>query len=293
MKYLGTLLVSFLFTSSIIAASVNTITTDNDDQTTTSIEATTQKKAGQVVYNCGSSPCEGVKKAFHDNGQLQISGTFKNGVAVDTLVEFGKNGEMIRLFCPSEKGCEKQFYPNGQLKRVFENKTNKCTYYYDNGNVWLTYIHDAGQRSNITQYYENGQVRLEQNGNTQKTYYPNGKLANKCKRSEISKTNRIFSNGDVRFYSYEFETFNEAGVTITTATFKATEMDYKNGFPLSISDISDKDFNTIVYYDDAGNPVKKAEYEFTSNTSYKKVTYVYELGEWHTFESKTSKLKKN
>lgn len=290
MKYLSALLISLLFTSSIIAAT----TTGGDNETAASIEATTQKKAGQVVYNCGTTPCEGYKKALYTNGQVQIEGTFKNGIVVDTLKEFTKDGGMTRIFCPDTKnGFEKQFYGNGKIKRIFDNKSNKCTYYYENGKVWLTYTNNAGQRSEITQYYENGQVRLVQNNNTQKAYYTNGKLAYKCKRSEEYKMNRIFSETDVRFFTYEYEAYNEAGVKVTDATFKATEMDFKNGFPLSITEVSEKDFNCIVYYDEAGKPVRKMECELTSNTRYKKVTYVYEFGKWHAFESTTAKLNDN
>ena len=113
MKNLGALLVSFLFTTIVVAGPINVTNLGDDNETTvSSIEATTQKRVGQVVYNCGTILCEGVKKAFHSNGQLQIIGTFEKGIAVDTLKEFAADGQIIRLFHPSDRnGFEKQFYP--------------------------------------------------------------------------------------------------------------------------------------------------------------------------------------
>ncbi len=290
MKFLSAVLVSFLFTTSMMAEVINTMI-DGDSETVTSIEATSQKKSGQVVYNCGNTPCEGVKKAYYTNGQLQISATFNNGVVVDTMKEYDENGQMLRLFCPdTEKGFEKQFYPNGQVKRIFENKTNECIYYYTNGNVWLKYTNNAGQRSNVTQYYENGQVRLEQKGNIQNAYYENGKLAYKCKRSEINKTSRMLGGPDVRFYGFEFTSYNEAGSLVSDVSFKATEMDFKNGFPVEITDVPEQDFDKVIYYDETGKPAKKEEYEAISNTRFKKVTYVYELGKWQVFNEVTTDL---
>ncbi|MFK7948111.1 MAG: hypothetical protein AB8G11_10990, partial [Saprospiraceae bacterium] len=248
MKFLTALFTVLVFTTSIFASNIDN---SGDNETTTSIEATSQKKSGQVVYNCGDTPCEGFKQAFHTNGKLQISGTFKNGIAVDTLKEFDAAGQMMRLFLPNtDNGFEMQFYPDGQIKRVYENNTNQCTYYYNNGNVWLTYKHDAGTRTNLTQYYENGQVRLVQKGNKQVVYYGDGKIAYEFKRKVTSK------KGGVALYAYTYEAFNQVYVKVTTATFTATSMDFKNGFPLEFSDVADKDFGQINYFDEVGNPLK-------------------------------------
>jgi hypothetical protein len=291
MKNLGALLVSFLFTTIVVAGPINVTNLGDDNETTvSSIEATTQKRVGQVVYNCGTILCEGVKKAFHSNGQLQIIGTFEKGIAVDTLKEFAADGQIIRLFHPSDRnGFEKQFYPNGQVKREYRNKTSKCTYFYNDGNVWLTYKNnEIGQRSSIVQFYEHGQVRLEQKGNMQTAYYPTGEVAAKCKRSIANKVERAFGES-VIYYNYEFITYTESGDKVTKASFSGTDMDYKNGFPLSISDI--KDFETIVYFE-AGKASKKEEFTYTSNTKTKKVTYVSQFGKWYATESNTVNIRK-
>ena len=148
MKNLGTLLVSFLFTSSIIAASVNTITTDNDDQTTTSIEATTQKKAGQVVYNCGSSPCEGVKKAFHDNGQLQISGTFKNGVIVIPNINcFEYKTDLIFCLRKKSKSTASTRGSSIGILIIFSRKSNPVP-----SSIWMSSKTKSGGEAMIFRY---------------------------------------------------------------------------------------------------------------------------------------------
>lgn len=284
MRFLATLFTALVFTTSVFASNIDN---NSDNETTTSIEATSQKKSGQVVYNCGDTPCEGFKKAFHKNGQLQISGTFENGIAVDTLKEFDAAGQMMRLFLPNtDNGFEMQFYPDGQIKRVYENNTDKCTYYYNNGNVWLTYTHNAGTRTNVTQYYENGQVRLTQKGNKQVVYYADGRIAYEFKRKVTAK------KGDVALYAYTYEAFNQVSVKVTAATFTATSMDFKNGFPLDFSDVADKDFNEVIYFDEVGNPLKKVENIQTSNSRYNKVTSTYNNGKWEKTESLSVKVSK-
>jgi antitoxin component YwqK of YwqJK toxin-antitoxin module len=291
MKNFVTLLIGFFFTTLVIANPTNVTNLGNDKATVVSIEATTEKKAGQVVYNCGSTPCNGVVKSVYENGQVQIEGTFENGIAIDTVKEFANDGQMTRLFHPCNvNGFEKQFYTDGQLKREYKNGTNECTYYYNDGKVWLKYTsNEIGQRSNIVQFYENGQTRLVQKGNTQTAYYQNGKVAAKCKRSVANKIDRAF--GEIIIdYNYEFTTYTEVGVEVTTAKFSGTDMDYKYGFPLSLSDVSD--FESVTYFDEAGKAAKKEEFTYISNTRVKKVTYVSQFGKWIATESNTEKAAK-
>lgn len=291
MKNFATLLIGFFFTTLAIANPTNVTNVGDDNATVVSIEATTQKKAGQVVYNCGSTPCNGVVKSVYENGQVQIEGTFENGIAIDTVKEFANDGQMTRLFHPCNvNGFEKQFYANGQLKREYKNGTNECTYYYNDGKVWLKYTNnEIGQRSNVTQFYENGQTRLEQKGNTQIAYYPNGKVAAKCKRSVANKMDRAFGE-TVAYYNYEFTTYTEAGIEVTTAKFSATDMDYKCGFPLSLSEVND--FESIIYFDEAGKEAKKEEFTYISNSKVKKVTYTAQFGKWIATESNTNEVAK-
>jgi antitoxin component YwqK of YwqJK toxin-antitoxin module len=286
MKNLTALLIGFFFTTLAIANPTNVVNLGDDEVKVASIEATTQKKAGQVVYNCGSTPCNGVVKSLHDNGQVQIKGTFENGIAVDTVKEFADNGQMIRLFHPCNiNGFEQQFYADGQLKREYINGTNECTYYYNDGKVWLKYTNnEIGQRSDVVQFYENGQTRLAQKGNTQTAYYPNGKIAAKCKRSVANKMDRAFGE-TVVFYNYEFTTYTESGIEVTTAKFSGTDMDYKCGFPLSLNDVTD--FESVIYFDEAGKAAKKEEFTYISNTKVKKVTYISQFGKWNAIESTT------
>lgn len=284
MKFLAALFTGLVLTTTVFASNIDD---SNDNETTATIEATSQKKAGQVVYNCGSVPCEGFKEAYHENGQVQISGTFENGIAIDTLKEFDVDGKMTRLFLPdTDSGFEIQFYGDGQVKRIYENNSNKCTYYYNNGNVWLTYTHNAGTRTNVTQYYENGQVRLVQKGNTQLVYYADGKVAYEFKRKVAAK------KGDVALYTYTYEAFDQLGTQVTTATFTATNMDFKNGFPLDISEVAKQDLSQITYFDETGNPLKKVENTQITNTRYKKVTSTYDNGKWEETESLSLKVSK-
>lgn len=281
MKFFAAFFAGLLFTTAVYASNI-----EGDKETVTSIEATSKKQAGQVVYNCGDTPCEGAKKAFHANGQLQISGTFKNGIVVDTLKEFNTSGQMMRLLLPTTNGYEMQFYPNGQVKRLYENSTNKCTYYYNNGNIWLTYIHEAGTRTNVTQYYENGQVRLTQKENNQTVYYPSGKIAYEFNRKVTSK------KGGVKLYGFDYVAFNEIGTKVTTATFTATSVDFENGFPLSISDVAEMYISEMIYLDESSNPIKKVEHIQTSVSRYKKVTSTFNNGKWEKKESLSLKALK-
>jgi hypothetical protein len=255
------------------------------------IQKVSDKNEGRESYVCGGTPCEGFNVSRHENGQYQIIGTFEKGFPIDTLKEFDETGQIIRLLHPDKTtGFEKIFYPNGQIKRHFNQKEAKCTYFYQNGNVWLNYTTEGGCRKNIVQYYENGKIRLEQEDNTQKAYYENGKLAYKCKRSEPYKMSRIINKDDFKYYTFQFESYNENGVKIVEAVFSATDMDYKDGFPASITEVRPTDFDNVIYYDASGQPAKKEVFEYVTEKRYKKTTFSYENGQWRELETINDKI---
>lgn len=290
MKVLNITIIAIIFFANVANAN-NDFGSANENAATTSIIEETAKSSGTVSYRCGNVPCDGYKETRHSNGNVEVAGTFKNGIVVDTLKKFNENGQLLSIKHPNvETGFEKEFYTNGEVKRFADNTTKACTYYYQGGQVQLSYTYENGQRKNITQYYANGTARLVQKGNTQTAYYANGKVAYKMNRSEIYKMSRIVNNHDFRFYDYEFVAYNEFGVKVTEATFSGSDVDYANGFPLSIKNVKLTDFEEIIYSDNAGNEIKKELFDASSTTRTKKVTFVMENGKWNKLDTESFKL---
>lgn len=290
MKTLNITIIAIIFFANVVNAN-NDFGSGKQNATTTSIVEETAKSGGQTLYRCGNVPCDGYKEAYYSNGKLEVAGTFKNGVVVDTLKEFDAEGHLLAIKHPNvETGFEKEFYTNGEVKRFADNSTKACTYYYEGGQVQLSYTYKNGQRANITQYYANGTARLAQEGNTQTAYYPNGKVAYKMTRSEIYKVNRIMNNNDFRFYDYEFVAYNEFGVKVTTATFSGSDVDYTSGFPLSIKEVKATDFEEIIYSDNAGNEIKKEVFDASSTSRTKKTTFAMENGTWNKLDTESIKM---
>lgn len=290
MKTLNITIIAIIFFANVAKAN-NDFGSANENVATTSIIEETAKNSGTISYRCGNVPCDGYKETYHSNGTIEVAGTFKNGIVVDTLKKFHTNGQLLSIKYPNiETGFEKDFYLNGEVKRFANNSTKACTYYYEGGQVKLSYTYEDGQRTNITQYYANGQARLAQKGNTQTAYYPNGNVAYKMERSEIYKANRIFNGNDFRFYDYEFVAYNEFGVIVTTAAFSGSDVDYRNGFPLSIKEVKITDFEEVIYNDNAGNGVRKETFDASSTTRTKKTTFVMQNGTWNKVDTESLKF---
>lgn len=290
MKTLNITIIAIIFFASVANAN-NGFGSVNENEANSSIQETANK-SGITLYKCGDTPCEGYKETYHTNGKLHVAGTFKNGFVVDTLKKYDANGQLLVIKHPNTKtGFIKEFYNNGEVKRYANNATKACTYYYSTGQMRLSYTYEDGQRKNITQYYENGTVRLAQKGNTQTAYYPNGNVAYKMTRSEIYKMNRIVNNNDFRFYDYEFVAYNEFGVQVTKASFSGSDVEYSNGFPLSIKDVKLTDFEEIIYSDNAGNEIKKEVYDASTTSRTKKTTFLMENGTWNKMDTESFKVK--
>jgi antitoxin component YwqK of YwqJK toxin-antitoxin module len=239
---IATLLVCF----AQLAIANNGTTPNGEGVVVTSIVKEVEKSAGKVTYKCGDLPCEGYKETFYDNGQLKISGTFDNGIAVDTLKEYQANGQLLFVKAPSIKdGFEKEFYGNGIVKRFADNVAKTCTYYHPSGQLQLSYIYEEGRRKEIKQYYEDGQLRLAQNGDEQLVYHTNGKVAFKCTRTETNKMNRVLGKNDFYLYDYTFTTYDENGAEILKGSFAGSDAEYTNGFPLCLKEVKKSDLNLM------------------------------------------------
>jgi len=94
-----------------------------------------------LLYAKGAKkPFTGSHKLYHDNGQIRMDATFKNG---------------------EKDGVEKQWHDNGEKFLEVSYKHNKaaglCTYYHDNGNKQVEGMYKNGNQEGVWSYYdENG-----------------------------------------------------------------------------------------------------------------------------------------
>ena len=110
-------------------------------------------------------------------------------------------------------------------------------------------------------------------------------------RSEIYKMNRIVNKNDFRFYDYEFVAYNEFGVKVTEAIFSGSDVEYVNGFPLSIKNVKSTNFEEIIYSDNEGNEIKKEVFDASSTSRTKKTTFTMENGTWNKSNTESFKVK--
>lgn len=111
----------------------------------------------------------GKARSWWENGQLKTLAKYHEGMLVDTLKVWNKNGKMGIIIVRSDNGLEngisKSWYPNGILMQ---------TGYFQNGlfdGVWKEY-YENGQLSSI-KYYDKGNkigkwIYFQDNGDTLK-----------------------------------------------------------------------------------------------------------------------------
>ena len=110
MKVLNITIIAIIFFANVANAN-NDLGSANENVTTTSIVEETAKNSGTVLYKCGDVPCDGYKETYYSNGNVEVAGTFKNGIVIDTLKRFNENGQLLSIKHPNVKtGFEKDFY---------------------------------------------------------------------------------------------------------------------------------------------------------------------------------------
>ena len=243
------------------------------------VTESTSKSSGENLYWCCNKLCDGVQTIRYSNGAVRLEGTFKKGKLVDMFTSYYPNGQISKQINPV-KSLETSYYDNGQLKKKVNTTTKSQVYYYPNGQLWTKSQRKGEATDELVQYYDNGKVYLEQKGKVRKVYYKNGQLAYKMKRSEPYWYSRWLEKSEFKFFVYDYKAYSKQGTLLTEAQFTGADFDYPQGFPKTLSEVPEKEIEHIVFYNKAGERVKKHQIAYITSKRYEKRTFVYESNKW-------------
>ena len=142
---------------------------------------------------------DGVWKYYREDGTLEGKVTYKNDEANGKYEAYFENGKTLysdgTYINGKKNGIEKEYYMSGKLQSAttYKNDTPEETImYYPSGKIYMK--QNYNKTHEITYYYENGQIFLSGyvKNNTAygewKYYDKKGKLVTKGEYNKISKT---------------------------------------------------------------------------------------------------------
>lgn len=156
---------------------------------------------------------DGPYTSYHENGQLENEGNYKNGEKSGVWKEYWDNGQLFQEwdYTSSKNGIHRTYWKNGQLFNEYNYKEGKkdgihksfteegqlhtevyykddtldgpWKEYHENGKLWGERNYKNGKMEGSSKsYYENGQLWIEDNWEDHKKegpyklYYENGQL---------------------------------------------------------------------------------------------------------------------
>ena len=131
-----------------------------------------------ITYEVNSqTPFTGSKVSYHENGQLEYKGNYKNGEQDGLVESYHKNGQLYKKenYKDGEQdGLVESYYENGQLQYKGNRKDGEqdglIESYYENGQLQYKGNRKDGEQDGLVEsYYENGQLQKKEN-------YKDGKL---------------------------------------------------------------------------------------------------------------------
>lgn len=133
---------------------------------------------------CGEL-AQGYQEDFFPNGKVRIRGNFKDGNAVDSIVEYYDNGKRRKILLYERKGVFLTEYDSLGRKRHFRWSERKnclvsyCGYkeiWYRSGELPMYEISDIDHVIEVKEHYPNGSLKLIQKKKKRTEYYQNGNI---------------------------------------------------------------------------------------------------------------------
>tara|TARA_B100000674_G_C37914502_1_gene950194 strand:+ start:91 stop:1161 length:1071 start_codon:yes stop_codon:yes gene_type:complete len=241
---------------------------------------------GYSNYTVCDSLANGHLKSYYPNGKTRMVGTFEDGQILDSLHEFYQNGQLKEVFITSKKGRRMtKYFENGNVQSVYDVAKREEKEYYQSGILKKENVWDSKYRHRIKEYDSKGNLVKDENNKAQKIYSSDGILLSIIKRKEILILDRIFSKDAYdryhKFYDYEWESFDKAGVIKRKITF-SNDGFLTSPFPDSVQQIDDYLFDKITFYQN-GKEFKKIEIEYLKENQdwvYKLIIYKKENDKW-------------
>jgi hypothetical protein len=236
--------------------------------------------------NCGGTANGKVVDHFY-NGNVRLSGTFKDGQVIDTLKRYFYSGEIEEIFIPNESGNQYlYFYKNGQIKSDYNQSKRYEYFYYHTGQIKSKTKWNKKYKEKEKQYFLNGDTQLKRNHNRLKSLYITGDKKEKIKRREVLIFDRIFFSDSPyeryhKFYKYNWNSYDSAGLLTRQIQFNDGDFGSSN-FPDSIQQIDDYLFSQITFYKQGKPYIKSKVQYFRENETYDKkmVVYVMKNRKW-------------
>jgi len=181
----------------------------------------------KIHFKKDNSLANGVMKNWHENGQLALECTVKNGELHDTYKQWYKDGQLQynqNYINGKLQGVSRTWYANGQLYSHINNdigkKNGEVKVWYKNGQLNAKGFYKQDNLEGVyKEWHENGLLKTESNykdgkkhGST-KIFHPSG-----GKNSEA-----IFKDGEITFEKL----YMPGGKELFTSSFY--EINYKNG----------------------------------------------------------------
>ena len=223
---------------------------------------------GAGFYSFCGDYANGTLSDTFKNGQLRASGTFKNGVAIDTFYEYYRNGHLETIAIPDtvRKGGSYYacFYPNGQLERSSDNKKRRYESYYESGQIeHKSKSFSIGNRTKT--YYENGVLESKEFWIIKKIYGENGLIKNRL-FIRVFKANFVKGKDPLVYQSWKM--FDSLGNIELKVKFRKTRYFFNWEFAFQLDEISDFLIDEVIIW-------KNGKRAFKLREDYKKIDGVY------------------
>ena len=210
---------------------------------------------------CGQI-AEGYHVDFYQEGKIRREGTFKNGLPTDTVKTYFYTGEIKEYHIP-QKGGDKHvaFYQNGNLKRLADTKKDRYEDYYESEQ--LSSLTQFRRKHIEEEYFENGQLKREQDEQKEVRYSQSGLVTDILKRKmAYGRFSRRY-----RFYEIYWKRFNNKDQVQSEITFS---MDEYPRYPQEITEIDRNNIEQIVQFNEG-----KRTQKIVVNSDYVEGEFVY------------------
>lgn len=128
---------------------------------------------------------QGKYEEFHDNGNKRVVCFYKEGKILGDFYEYDEDENLIHYSYNSIKSPENnlayEFYPDGKIKKIVNGVYNSEGYrfkdFFPNGDLKREFIKARdGGNDFLTEFYENGNIRVSTKGDCRTIYRENGKF---------------------------------------------------------------------------------------------------------------------
>lgn len=227
--------------------------------------------------NCDSLANGKVIDYYYD-GTKRMQGIFKNGQLVDTLFTYYRNGNLSEVLIDKEKFWKRvSYFENQKIKSIYDSRKNYEKEYFPNGQLkkMKKWRKKKSRYAKIMEYFEDGSLKMKRGNKRLRQFNEDGVLIERIKRKEILIFDRLFSKNLRRnkFYEYKWKTYDSTGALKRKIIFDGIGFTM-NPFPDSIQQINGYLLDKIIFYK-KGIEFKKVSIKDDYN--YKNYKHIYTL----------------